>query len=292
MNQKPLILGASGFLGGYLKRHFTESYFHTASSNSTDYTLRKSLETHKDILELFRHLDIKVVINAIGFTDIENCEKYKDKATWLNCDLPKLFALECLKREIKFVHYSTDAVFDGAKAFAKETDFTMPKSFYGFSKLEGEKKVLTANKNTLILRVNFFGNSNKRSLFNYFYKAGLENEKVIGFSDVYFTTLYAEDVARITHQLARLDKIGIFHLVGSERLTKYEFGRKIYKVFGFDEAKIESGYLTSDVTLNSAVRSLDLSLSNSKLLKQGVYVPSIENGLKRLKVEVCKNDKE
>lgn len=286
-----LILGASGFLGNYLLREFNNASYHTTSSNDSKFNLKTTFETHKDIKKILSKFKYNQIFNTIAMTDIELCEKNKDLAVWLNSDLPGLFANECFKKNIKFIHFSTDAVFDGRKAMATEKDHPNPISFYGKSKLFGETKVVENNNKSLILRVNFFGLSKKSSLFNFFYDAGLKNKEIIGFTDVYFTTLYAGDLAKITKKLASDNSQGLFHVVGNQRLNKFDFGKLIYKEFEFNSMFLAPGSINNSSTLMKNIRSLDLSLCNDKLLESGIKVPTIATGLKTIKKEVKNYDK-
>ena len=133
--------------------------------------------------------------------------------------------------------------------------------------------------------------SKKSSLFNFFYDAGLKNKEIIGFSDVYFTTLYAGDLAKITKKLANDNSQGLFHVVGNQRLNKFDFGKLIFKEFGFNAKYLVPGSINNSSTLMKNIRSSDLSLCNDKLLKSGIKVPTITTGLKTIKKEVRNYDK-
>ena len=74
----------------------------------------------------------------------------------------------------------------------------------------------------------------------------------------------------------------MFHLVGSERLSKYDFALRLAEVFGYTDEHIKPVSITS-VPLN-ARRPLDMSLSSAKTESYlGVSMPTVEEGLKTLK---------
>jgi dTDP-4-dehydrorhamnose reductase len=67
----------------------------------------------------------------------------------------------------------------------------------------------------------------------------------------------------VVHNLIDLKVSGIFHVVGDDRISKYEFGLRIAKKFGLDSSNIVPGYLANQSRLTK--RPFDMSLSNSKV---------------------------
>jgi dTDP-4-dehydrorhamnose reductase len=58
---------------------------------------------------------------------------------------------------------------------------------------------------------------------------------------------------------------GLYHVVSSECLSKYDFGRAVARAFGFDEGLVKPTRV-ADSGLNAA-RSPDLRLSTAKLAR-------------------------
>lgn len=291
MSEQTLLLGASGFLGSYFQRALpTNSIFHMSSyqpsnlGNNPDYIVKK-FETEKDIESVFQKNKITRVINCIALSDIEKCEENPELANWLNSSVPLLLAKKCWQKGIQFIHISTDAVFSGEVSFPSEVDKPCPISIYGKSKLIGETGVIQSNKSALICRVNFIGWSRHgNSLFNYFYSNLLENKQVKCFSDVYFTPLYAARTVELINELTSLQMTGIFHVVGSERITKYDFA-----VMLLEKMSLEKSLLRQETTRGSdfiKFRSSDLSLSNLKMLKMGLKLSPLSLQLDQLLAEM------
>ncbi len=94
-----------------------------------------------------------IVINAAGYTNVDNAEIEPERAFALNRDGARLLAAAANQRNVPIIHISTDYVFDGTRAAPYvETDEPHPMTVYGQSKLEGEAAVRTANPKHLILR--------------------------------------------------------------------------------------------------------------------------------------------
>jgi dTDP-4-dehydrorhamnose reductase len=95
----------------------------------------------------------KGVINTAAYTAVDLAESEPERAFHLNRDIPGRLARACADRAVPLVHYSTDYVFDGAKAAAYlEADLRSPLNVYGQSKAEGEDQVIAAGGDAIVLR--------------------------------------------------------------------------------------------------------------------------------------------
>lgn len=280
---KTLILGSRGFLGSNFSQGILQNVTKHVSERTSapgDDTVVRTISGPEDVefLEIEKY---QRVINCIAIANIEDCKMDPKRALWINAELPRLVASKCLKNGTRFIHFSTDAVFNGSISFATEEDTPNPKSIYGTTKLLGDTLVLNANPDALILRVNFFG-SNPRgsSLFDYFYNAFKSGQSTFGYSDLYFTPTYVKDLVRMTLEIDSIGVCGLVHAVGSERISKYEFGSKIREYLGLDSRFITK--IPANGLSRMQARSLDLSLSNRKLIRYGIQPQSYLEGLKQL----------
>ena len=236
-----------------------------------------------DKIEVFlEKQDCGKIINCTALADIEKCESNPDVAYWINSELPGLLSAISMSLNSKFVHISTDAVFDGTSSFRTELDRPSPLSVYGKSKLDGEQLVLRNNPDSIVARVNFFGyRNNKPSLFNFFYDNFVSGKTVFGYTDVYFTPLYAADLVKVVMELVDQNTSGLMHVVGNERLSKFDFGVLIAQMFDLPTTSLEKGKIKG--TKGAELRSVDLSLANDKIKALGINLPSVREGLSTLK---------
>jgi dTDP-4-dehydrorhamnose reductase len=283
--QKTLILGGSGFLGQYISRVIGDEIITHHSGRSREMAPKNAFifqitpENLQELKDYIRENSFSRIINCVANASLEKCEQYPDDARFLNVEVAKCLAEISLETGAKFVQISTDAVFDGKKAFRNEDDTCSPETVYGKTKLLGEQEVLSANPSSLVVRVNFFGLSERKtSLFNYFL-FGLQNQQtLIGFPNIFFTPLYVESTAMAIRRLLELNVTGVIHVAGKERISKYEFGRLIARVWGYPEELIKSSEYHSKVN-----RSLDLSLDTSKLSGLGIDFHTLEQSLVMLR---------
>ena len=221
------------------------------------------------------------VINCAALANLEECEKHPGQARILNTDLPRDLANACARQGIKFIHLSTDAVFDGTgEAVYTEEDEPNPQSIYAQTKLDGERAVQEANSQAIIARVNFFGWSlgGRRSLAEFFVNNLSEGNNVNGFTDVIFCPMWVTDLSRTLIDMLEKNLSGLYHVVGSQAISKYQFGLEVARRFGLSESLISPQSVErSGLT---AKRSHNLWLSIHKLSTDlGRGIPSFSTGL-------------
>jgi len=285
---KILVTGASGLLG--LNLSLMEIGTHTivgvdrAKLANTPFELIRAELTQPGLWSrLIDEVRPEAIIHTAANANVDSCESDPQGARYLNGELPGILAASAAQAGVRFLHISTDAVFDGTKdGIYTETDAPNPLGVYAQTKLDGERNVLSANPNAIVARVNFFGwsLSGTRSLSEFFYNKLSAGEQCNGFTDVYFCPLFVGDLAETLVRMLDKGLLGLYHVVGSEALSKYDFGRRIARQFGFDESLVipksveESGL--------KARRSHNLRLSVNKLSTAlGQEIPGVSTGIAR-----------
>ena len=221
------------------------------------------------------------VINCAALANLEECEEYPDRASILNADIPGELAAVCAGRNIRFIHLSTDAVFDGTKeGFYTEEDEPNPQGVYAQTKLDGEGAVQKANPQAIIARVNFYGWSltNRRSLGEFFVNNLSQEKYVSGFTDVIFCPMLVNHTARLLLAMLEKNLSGLYHVVGAQAMSKYQFGIEIARKFGLKQSHISPKSVEgSDLTVR---RSHNLWLSIHRLSTDlGSPIPEFSTGL-------------
>ncbi len=283
---KLLITGASGLLGINLALEAMKGH----EVIGVDRGRLKSAPFHLRTVDLLqRHaLDSTLeeiqpdwLIHCAAMANLEECESHPAQAKRLNADLPAELAIACARRNIKLVHLSTDAVFDGTKPGAyTEEDVPNPQSVYAQTKLEGERAVQSLNRQAVIARVNFYGwsLSGRRSLGEFFVNNLSEGKTVYGFTDVIFCPMWVNHLAQTLLAMLEKDLQGLYHVVGAQPMSKYQFGVAVARQFGLRESLIvPESVERSGLT---AKRSHNLWLSVNKLSTDlGQSLPDFSTGL-------------
>ena len=221
------------------------------------------------------------LINCAAMADLDECEENPDRATFINVDVPAQLARACSERGIRFVHISTDAVFDGEKTQPyTEEDLPNPQGVYSQTKLDSEHATFSENPEAIVARVNFFGwsLSGRRSLAEFFVNNLSEGKYVNGFTDVVFCPMLVNDTARLLLEMLQKNLSGLYHVVGAEAMNKYQFGVEIARTFRLKESHISPKSVEGSGL--TAKRSHNLWLSTHKLSTDlGREIPTFSTGL-------------
>ena len=231
-------------------------------------TLRMRLDDPHEFSSQLRELAPDVVVHAAGLTQVDQCEQDPISARFANAEIAKTVAQCVDAMGIRLLHISTDHLFSGLESMYGESAKPQPLNEYARSKLLAEQWVTQASPNALILRTNFFGwGFWGRQSFSDWVIYGLREGRALSmFKDVYFTPILADALAHTALKLAATGASGVFNLVGSERISKYEFGLRLASAFGLPQQLV----LPSHVALANlkAPRPPDMSLDNRRLLNQ------------------------
>lgn len=234
--------------------------------------------------ELLLELRPDTIIHCAAATNLDWCESHAEESEQLNVHASSLLSEIARDLKAQFIYISTDAVFDGTRGNYSEMDKPCPLNVYARTKLAGEHAVLERHGSALIVRVNIYGwnAQQKLSLGEWFLKQLQEEKEVPGFTDVTFCPILVNDLAGVLLRMLDRGLSGLYHLAGSERISKYEFGRCVAKTFGLDPAKVVPSRIVEAKL--KARRSLDISLNTTKISQtMGVEMPSVEAGLRRFR---------
>jgi dTDP-4-dehydrorhamnose reductase len=211
-----LILGKNGQVGDALvKALSSELACHAFDSHHADITNEKQLR------KLIQHIKPSVIINAAAYTAVDQAEGNEVLAYKVNARGPQIIGEEATIVGASVIHFSTDYVFDGTKKTPyKETDKTNPLSVYGASKLEGEKLLMQACPQSIILRTSWVVSDHGQNFLKTMIRLAKDREVLRVVSD-------QRGVATSAHLLADVSKMLVNKLNTDDR-KNFPFG--IYHV--------------------------------------------------------------
>lgn len=245
---------------------------------------RLSLERVDEIVGALDAVQPAVVIHTAGLTNVEACEADPALAHHVNVELAANVALACASRGMRMVQISTDHLVGGQSALAVETDALAPQNVYGRTKAEAETRVLAVLPDALVVRTNFYGwgPSYRWSFSEQMIHSLRKGHPLTLFSDVFYTPMLAEPLIEAVHALLDCGATGILHVVGDDRVSKLDFGRRLASAFALDASLIREGRLVDHPSL--VRRPLDMSLSNGAVRRiLGRPLGGVEAHLVRLR---------
>ena len=282
------ITGISGLLGLNIAAHIRSS--HDIKGSYYSHLVRllnvSAVKMNLDALEMRRvisEFNPNLVINTIALTNIEFCESNPGYANDINVLSAQDIAAISHRIGAKLVHISTDHIFNGSASWNTEQTAAFPVNVYADTKLSSETAVLESCSDALIIRTNFFGcGTSIRESFSDWVINGLSSGTHINmFNDVYFTPILVNDLIDMILGLVNINATGVYHIGGSDRISKYEFALVIADIFQFESSYISPRGIDSMAHL--VKRPKDMSLSCDKTQKAlQVSMPQIRPSIVRL----------
>jgi dTDP-4-dehydrorhamnose reductase len=240
---KILVTGAAGLLGNKIVKLHSEDYTIIGAYNKNKPDFKNSVQL--DILKkrqfsIIEKIKPDIIIHTAGITNVDYCEDHREDAWKINVEGTKNIIDISKKIGSKIIFISTDYIFDGKNGPYQEEDEPNPINWYGKTKLEAEKLVESSNLEYIITRTTVLYGLDKYKLnFVTWIINELKNgRKIRVVTDQYGTPTLADNMAEILLQLILKDKQGIYNVVGSDLINRYQFALEIEKFFNLTEGLI------------------------------------------------------
>lgn len=186
-------------------------------------TSRAEVDISDEKNTLFYAKGFSHIINAAGYSSVEQAEKNREAAFQSNVIGPKNLARAAKIAGARLIHLSTDYVFDGKLCrFYREDDETNPLNCYGVTKREGELCILQILPEACILRVStVFGGKGERHFVSQALHLMRQHSELKFVSDEIGCVTYVSDLVKAIPTM--MDKSGIYHFANQGAVSKYAF---------------------------------------------------------------------
>lgn len=244
---KYLILGANGLIGKAAVRICrTQGIACTGTSYSrgNDELEVFDLLDFEAMPDFFDRISPNVIFNATGLAGGVNfCEQNPSTGRLYHVDATRVMVEWCANNNCAFAFISTDYVFDGTQPSYKEDDKTNPLNAYGTYKLEAERIIEEHLKKYVIARTtNVFGWDPETVTPNFLMHVvqTLEKQDTIKVpSFLYGTPTLVDGLAAGMIDLLNNRRYGLYHIVGSGYINRYEWAKKLLEMAGMSDKGIE-----------------------------------------------------
>jgi dTDP-4-dehydrorhamnose reductase len=278
-----LLLGPNGQLGHDLARR--------AASHSPAITIVPVTRQELDVMDvasipatLDRHT-FDALINCASYHKTDEVESNAPHAVAVNAFAVRAMAKTCAAKGVRFVHISTDYVFDGrSRRPYTEDDPIGPLNVYGATKAMGESMARAAHDDVLIFRVaslfGVAGASGKGGNFvETMIRLGREKGRLRVIGDQWMSPTSTADAAwAILEAVSRRLPAATYHAVNSGHASWYEFAARIIERSGV-EAVVEP--IPATAYPLPAQRPAFSVLDNSRLASLIGPIPHWTEGLDR-----------
>lgn len=233
-----LIIGGSGFLGTELVRQAAAAGWETAATYCSRPGNTPGASWYR--LDLRATEQIDDVLAAVAPSAVINATS--GGSDWaVTADGSFRLAAATAKRRCRLVHVSTDAVFSGSRTHYDEACLPDPLTPYGAAKATAETAVRLLAPTAAVARTSLIigdgGSVHERMVHDLI--AG--TRRGVLFTDVIRCPLHVEDLACALLELALSDQAGMFHLAGTDPLSRHELGVLIARRDGLDPARLAAG---------------------------------------------------
>jgi len=275
-----LVFGCRGQLGVELVAVFTERGYRVTGFDRSQVDIGDSAQVER----AFAREDPAIVINAAAYNQVDIAEKEPAPAMIANGLAVRNLAMSCRQHDARFVHFSTDYVFDGAAGRAyTEEDAPHPLGAYAVSKLAGELYAQAYLDRPLIIRTSgVFGPGGLKTARGNFIEIMLRlagNVQPIRVVDDHVASpTYAPLLAARSADLVDRGLTGVFHVGGGQPISWFDYASMIFRIAGVHpEVKA-----TSEREFRTAARRPKYSaLSNGKMERCGIEpFPPLETAVR------------
>jgi dTDP-4-dehydrorhamnose reductase len=231
---KILLLGRNGQVGWELERTLAPLGELTALGRA-----ELDLADVPRLVARVRALQPEAIVNAAAYTAVDKAESEREAAFAINATAPRVLAEEARRIGALLVHYSTDYVFDGAKAAPYvEDDAPNPLNVYGASKLAGERAIAAAGCRHLILRTSWVYSHRGSNFLLTILRKARESGQLRVVADQVGAPTPASMLARATatalERVRRAPALqgGLYHVTPKGRTTWHGFAEAIVSAAG------------------------------------------------------------
>ncbi len=266
---KILLLGSSGMLGTECRKVLEESHEITAPDSKELNIIRWDA-----VIDILQKTAPDLVLNCAAFTDVDACEANDEMIRKINVEGPRNLAQGCARFHCKFVHISSDYVFDGQKLMPQpyfEDDSPRPISRYGLYKMESEVAVTDNSPNYIIIRTGWlysvFGKNFVKSIIAQAISKKKQPLKVA--DDQFGSPTWCHRLALQIKELIEKDGKGTYHATAEGYCSRYEWAKSILDKLEI-KAKIEPCKMEDFP--QKAKRPANCVLENRNLKEQGLNI--------------------
>ena len=237
---KILITGSNGQLGNEMrvlsKEHGKHQYFFTDVIQADD-TYLLDITDKAAVSAFVEAHSIDLIVNCAAYTNVDKAEEDEATAQKINAD-----ALVVLGSQgVKVIHISTDYVFSGDEHVpCRESDPVAPRTAYGRTKYMGEKNLLAACPEAVILRTAWLYSSYGNNFVKTMIRLGQEKEKLGVVFDQIGTPTYAADLAWAIFTVIEMPAWhpGVYHFTNEGVCSWYDFTLAIHELAGITKCQV------------------------------------------------------
>jgi dTDP-4-dehydrorhamnose reductase len=287
-----LIIGASGLVGSRLSKLAENRYevFGTYFTHPMTGPNLFPLDTRDrpSVVKLIEKVKPAFVVDTHSLNNVDYCEVHRDEAWDTNVGGSRNVAEAAKQFGSKYVFLSTDYVFDGRKLKYTEKDKPHPLCYFAMTRVVTEQMLEAFDMNYLVARtavVYGMGGLNKVSFAVWLINKLRAGETVTIVNDQKNNPTFADNLVAQLLALYEKDATGLFHITGSQCISRFDFSKEIAREFELDSELIKP--ITTPELHQTAPRAATVNLSTAKVQRlTGISTLNVREGLDQLREQM------
>lgn len=258
-----LVTGAAGMIGKKLSRCLCESSHQVIPIDIVQHDeaiFSADLRDRTTVFQLIKIYMPDLILHLASNKDLYFCEKNKAVSRATNYGITKVLAQVCSEFEIRMIFFSSDYVFGKYDRFWQENDRPCPTTQYGVDKADSELFIQQQLSDYAIIRTaQLYGLPN--DLVSLVCKTLTSHQAFLAFANLINCPTWFADLFTMLKKIIDHGHQGIFHCVGSEAISRYQYAYEIAKTFALDTSYIQAVDLDFSTDIRPPVVRLNGALT-------------------------------
>jgi dTDP-4-dehydrorhamnose reductase len=246
MPKKLVIFGGSGFVGGNMARIAQQKGWQVVIADNrpvpkAEYRL-VDITDNDSVEKAIGEIQPTAVVNVAAIADIDLAEREQELAYRVNVNGARNVAESCARHGIRYVFFSSDAVFNGERSSYKESDSVGPVNYYGRTKMDAEISVLHTCPGAAIIRISLvlgYPIQSGNSFFANLQSKLQEGKDILTPTSEIRTPVDVYTLSECVLELCENDYAGLLHIGATDSINRYDLTRELARRMGSDAELIK-----------------------------------------------------
>jgi dTDP-4-dehydrorhamnose reductase len=204
-----------------------------------DGVISADLRDEATVFCLVKEYAPNLILHLAAIKNLRFCEQNKQTARAANYGITEILTRACSEFETRMIFFSSDYVFGKYDHFWQEADPPCPTTQYGIDKAASELLIQEQLSNYAIVRTaqlyGFVGD-----FISLVCEALTSHQEFIAFTNLVNCPTWIGDLFLMVDKIINQGSQGIFHCVGSQAMSRYQYACEIAKVFALDSSCIQA----------------------------------------------------
>lgn len=236
-----LVTGAAGMVGRKLSEYLCETSYQIIPVDIVQHNkiICADLRDEATVFRLIEAYTPDLILHLASIKNLRFCEQNKEISRKTNYGITKVLTKACAESKIRMIFFSSDYVFGQYDRFWQEEDFPCPTTQYGIDKADSEYFIQQYLSDYAIIRTaQLYGMSN--DFVSLVCEALTSQQAFLAFANLVNCPTWINDLFAMLNKIINYGSLGIFHCVGSEAVSRYQYACEIAKTFALNPSYIQA----------------------------------------------------